>query len=72
MNYGDIDERCWAFLLELCQRTNADTSVQASMYEIGEALGLDRDNAKRVKDEAMWDTWVDKKEEKGVDEEGED
>ena len=53
MNYSDIDKRCWSFLLELCQRTNADTSVQASMYEIGEALGLDRDNAKQVSEELI-------------------
>ena len=53
MDYGDIDERGWSFLLELCQRTNGDTSVQVSMYEIGEALGLDRDNAKRLSEELI-------------------
>ncbi len=48
MNYGDIDDRGWAFLIELCEQTKGDPSVQVSMYDIGAALGLDRDDAKRI------------------------
>ncbi len=53
MDYSDIDERSWPFLTELYEQTKADTSVQVSMYDIGMALGLDRDEAKRVAEELI-------------------
>lgn len=37
-----------AFLFELHTRTGGDIDAQASMYEIGEALGLERDEAGRM------------------------
>ncbi|MGD8521226.1 MAG: hypothetical protein PVF56_08800 [Desulfobacterales bacterium] len=48
MTLNDVDETTRQFLLQVFQETNGDTSVQVSMYDIGEALGLDRDAALNV------------------------
>jgi hypothetical protein len=53
MDYSDIDEKSWSFLTELYERTKAEPSVQVSMYDIGTALGFDRDDAKRVAEELI-------------------
>ena len=45
MNISEIDENSQRFLVELCEQTNGDPAVKASMYEIGEAVGLDRDSS---------------------------
>jgi hypothetical protein len=48
MTLNDVDETARQFLFQVFQQTNGDTSVQVSMYDIGEALGLDRDAALKV------------------------
>jgi hypothetical protein len=48
MTLNDVDEATRQFLFQLFQQTNGDTSVQVSMYDIGEVLGLDRDAALNV------------------------
>jgi hypothetical protein len=42
---NDIEHQ---FLLRLYEETNGDPAVKVSMYDIGSALGLDRDAASRV------------------------
>jgi hypothetical protein len=48
MTLNDVDETARQFLFQVFQQTNGDTAVQVSMYDIGEALGLDRDAALKV------------------------
>jgi hypothetical protein len=48
MTLSDMDETTRQFLFQVFQETNGDTSVQVSMYDIGETLGLDRDAALKV------------------------
>ena len=45
MTISELDERGQQFLINLFEQTDGDTSVQVSMYELGESLGLDRDAA---------------------------
>ena len=49
----DIQKNVPAFLVELYRRTQGDPSAQASMYVIGEALGLDRQTALRTAEELI-------------------
>jgi hypothetical protein len=44
----EIDETGKQFLIQLFEQTRGDPSVQVSMYEIGESIGLPRDAASRV------------------------
>jgi hypothetical protein len=48
MNSGGLDERGQQFLIQLFEQTSGDPSVQASMYAVGESLGMDRDTSCRV------------------------
>ena len=48
MTLNDVDETTRQFLFQVFQQTSGDTSVQVSMYDIGEVLGLDRDAALNV------------------------
>ena len=48
MTLDDVDEITREFLFQVFQQTNGETSVQVSMYDIGEALGLDRGAALKV------------------------
>jgi len=48
MTHNDVDEITREFLFQVFQQTNGETSVQVSMYDIGEALGLDHDAALKV------------------------
>ena len=48
MTRNDVDETTRQFLFQVFQQTKGDTSVQVSMYDIGEVLGLDRDAALNV------------------------
>ena len=45
---SEVDENGRQFLIQLFEQTKGDSSVQVSMYDIGEHLGLDRDAASRV------------------------
>ncbi len=49
----DLDETCQNFLLELFSQTGGEPSVQVSMYDIGTALGMDREAASRVAEELI-------------------
>ncbi len=48
MNSSGLDEHSRQFLIQLFEQTNGDPSAQASMYEIGASLGMDRDTSCRV------------------------
>ena len=53
MSLYEIDEIGRQFLLQLYQQTNGDETVQASMYDLGEELGLDRDASSRVAEQLI-------------------
>ena len=53
MSLYEIDEIGRKFLLQLYQQTNGDSTVQASMYDLGEELGLDRDASSRVAEQLI-------------------
>ena len=48
MSSSDLDESGEQFLIQLFEQTGGDTSAQVSMYEIGEGLGLERDDSSRL------------------------
>lgn len=48
MNSSELDETCQQFLIQLFEQTGGDPTAQASMYEVGEGLGLDRDSSSRA------------------------
>jgi hypothetical protein len=48
MTFNEVDETARQFLFQVFQQTDGETSVQVSMYDIGAALGLDRDAALKV------------------------
>ena len=49
----DLDETCRSFLIELFSQTGGESSVQVSMYDIGAALGMDREAASRAAEELI-------------------
>jgi len=53
MNSDEPDETGLEFLIQLFEHVKGDPSVQASMYEIGELMGLDRDTASRVAEDLI-------------------
>jgi hypothetical protein len=48
MSSSELDEAGQQFLIQLFEQTSGDSSAQVSMYDVGEALGLDRDASSRV------------------------
>ncbi len=48
MNSSELDETGQQFLIQLFEQTSGDPSVQVSMYDVGQTLGLDRDTSSRV------------------------
>ena len=44
----ELDESGQQYLIQLFEQTGGDPSAQVSMYEVGEGLGLDRDDSSRV------------------------
>jgi hypothetical protein len=48
MTISELDESGQQFLIQLFEQTRGDTSAQASMYDVGNELGLDRDTSSRV------------------------
>ena len=48
MGGSELDESSKQFLIQLFEKTGGDVSAQVSMYEIGEGLGLDRDDSSRA------------------------
>jgi hypothetical protein len=53
MTDSDLDEFGQQFLTQLFEQTKGDVSIQVSMYDIGELLGMDRDTASGVAQELM-------------------
>ena len=53
MTTNDLDDISRRFLITLFEQTQGDPSVQASMYDIGALLGMDRDTASAVAQELM-------------------
>ena len=53
MNSSELDEAGQQFLIQLFEQTSGDPSAQASMYDVGEGLGLDRDASSRVAETLM-------------------
>ena len=50
---GDLDDLGQQFLIALFEQTKGDVSLQVSMYDIGELLGIDRETASGVAQELM-------------------
>ena len=50
-----------SFLIELYQMTDGDTSVQKSMFEIGEAIGLPKEEAGKLAEEVIGRGWAEVK-----------
>ena len=46
MTISELDEGGQQFLIQLFEQTGGDSSVQVSMYDIGEGVGLDRDHSR--------------------------
>ncbi len=59
MTAGSPEER--AYLLELYQRTQDDTSSQVSMFDIGAAVGLDKTQAGKMAEDLIGQGWVEVK-----------
>jgi hypothetical protein len=53
MNSDEIDIAGQQYLLQLFEQTKGDSTVQVSMYDIGDQLGLERDIASTVAQELM-------------------
>ena len=48
MTNSEVDETGKQFLIQLFEQTRGDSSVQASMYDVGGRMGLERDAASKV------------------------
>lgn len=53
MDNSEVDDLGQQFLIQLFDQTKGDVTIQVSMYDIGELLGLDRDTASSVAQELM-------------------
>jgi hypothetical protein len=53
MNSDEIDKNGQQFLIQLFEQTKGDPTVQVSMYDIGDQLGLDRKIASTVAQELI-------------------
>ena len=53
MDNSELDDIVQQFLIQLFEQTKGDVSIQVSMYDIGELLGMDRDTASGVAQELM-------------------
>ena len=53
MNPDEIDITGQQYLIQLFEQTKGDSTVQVSMYDIGDQLGLERDIASTVAQELM-------------------
>ena len=53
MTTSELDDLSQQFLLTLFEQTKGDMSVQVSMYDVGDLLGMDRDSASAVAQELM-------------------
>ena len=58
MIFDDMDEAARQFLKNLFEQTGGQSSRQVSMYDVGAALGWDRDAAARAAQDLMASGWV--------------
>ena len=58
MNFDDVDDQAKQFLKALFEKTDGDPTQQASMYDIGETLGLERDASARTAEMLMGSEFV--------------
>ena len=49
------NERCQLFLVELCRLAAGDTNVELSMYDVGAAIGMERDESGVIAEELIID-----------------
>lgn len=54
----ELDEKSRAFLNLLAQRSDEDSHHQASMYDIGSDMGLDRDESQQLAEMLMAESFV--------------
>ena len=48
MSNSELDESGQQYLIQLFQQTGGDTAAQVSMYDVGEAMGMDHDTSARL------------------------
>jgi hypothetical protein len=48
MTMNELDESGQQYLIQLFEQTGGDTTAQVSMYDVGEAMGMDHDTSARV------------------------
>lgn len=53
MTDSELDDASQQFLIQLYEQTKGDVSIQVSMYDIGELLGMERETASTVAQELM-------------------
>mgnify|MGYP001817425903 CR=1 FL=1 len=53
MPFSELNESGQQFLLSLYKKTNGDTTIQKSMYDIGSDMGLDREEASKLTEDLM-------------------
>ena len=53
MGIGELNDETRQFMIQLFEETHGDPSEQASMYDLGVKLGLDRNAASQVAEELM-------------------
>lgn len=53
MTDNHIDDSAQKFIIQLFEQTKGDPSVQASMYDIGDTLGFDRNLASHIAEELI-------------------
>ena len=53
MSFNDLDQSAQDFLLLLYRHSKGDVTFQASMFEIGDMLGLDREASSKVAEELI-------------------
>lgn len=53
MTIADLDENSQRFLTMVYDRTKGDPSVEISMYQVGDAMGIDKDAASKTAESLM-------------------
>ncbi|WP_163338449.1 hypothetical protein [Desulfopila sp. IMCC35008] len=59
MDITDAESR--SFMLELYSMTEGNTDTQVSMHDVGESLGLDRDNSSAIAEDLIIDEFIELK-----------
>lgn len=59
--FNTVDENTQAFLIEMYNQSGGDLAAQVSMYDVGQAIGMDRDAASKTAEEVIGLGWVEVK-----------